>query len=184
MVYLVSLWLPILLSVAAVFVVSSVLHLLFPHHRADYGRVPAEDAMMDALRGIPAGEYMLPCPPNAAAMRDPAYREKRSRGPVAIVRIASPGGPSFGRSLVLWAVFALVVCIFAAYITGRALPAGASHPQVFRFAGATAFAGYSLALMHDSVWNMRPWKTTLTYMADGLVYAVVTGGVFSALWPR
>lgn len=184
MVPLVSLWFPILLAVVVVFIVSSLLHMVLPYHRADYRRLPAEDATMDALRGIPPGEYLMPCPAGPAALRDPAFVEKKNRGPVAILRVAQPGGPPMARNLAMWALYSLVVTLFAAYITSRALPPGSPYHQVFRFAGATAFAGYALALMHDSIWNLRRWKTTLVYMADGLVYALFTAGVLGWLWPR
>lgn len=184
MVPLVSLWLPILLAVVVVFVVSSVLHMVLPFHHTDYRKLPAEDATMDALRGIPPGEYLMPCPAGPGDLRDPAYLEKKNRGPVAILRVAGPGGPPMGKSLAMWAVYSLVVTLFAAYITSRALPPGSPYHQVFRFAGATAFAGYALALMHDSIWNLRRWRTTLVYMADGLVYALLTAGVLGWLWPR
>jgi hypothetical protein len=59
-----SLWLPILVAAVLVFVASAVLHMMFKYHRADYGMVPREDAVMDAPRpfSIPPGDYMLPCP--------------------------------------------------------------------------------------------------------------------------
>jgi hypothetical protein len=49
--------------------------------------------------------------------------------------------------------------------------------------GTTAFAAYSVALMHESIWYGRKWSSTLKSMADGFVYACVTAGVFGWLWP-
>jgi len=40
--------------------------------------------------------------------------------------------------------------VFAAYVAGRALPVGARYLSVFRFVGATAFIGYSVALWQMS----------------------------------
>jgi hypothetical protein len=76
------------------------------------------------------------------------------------------------------------VGVFAAYIAGRALTAESHYLAVFRFAGATAFAGYSLALLQHSVWYRRNWGTTLLSVFDGLVYALLTAGTFGWLWPR
>ena len=61
MVSLTQLWLPILLSAVAVFVASSVIHMVLPWHTSDYPRVPNEDALMDAVRplAIPPGEYII-----------------------------------------------------------------------------------------------------------------------------
>ena len=54
---------------------------------------------------------------------------------------------------------------------------------VFRYAGTTAFLGYALALLHDSIWYHRKWSTTIKHIIDGLIYALLTAGVFGWLWP-
>ena len=61
---------------------------------------------------------------------------------------------------------------------------GTQYLEVFRFAGTTAFAAYSLALAQHSIWYRRNWGATLRSMFDGLVYALLTAGVFGWLWPR
>jgi hypothetical protein len=76
-----------------------------------------------------------------------------------------------------------VVGLFAAYIAGRALPPGAEYLGVFRFAGATAFVGYSLAIWQMSIWYGRAWSITLKSTVDGLIYGLLTAGVFGWLWP-
>jgi hypothetical protein len=89
-----------------------------------------------------------------------------------------------GTSLLLWFLYSVLVSVFAAYIAGRALGPGARYLGVFRFVGATAFMGYSLALLQQSIWYRRNWGTTLKLMVDGLVYGLLTGGTFGWLWPR
>jgi hypothetical protein len=44
-----SLWLPILLSAVAVFVASSIVHMVMPWHKGDYQKVPDEDALRAAV---------------------------------------------------------------------------------------------------------------------------------------
>ena len=78
----------------------------------------------------------------------------------------------------------LVSAVFAAYIAGRALTAESHYLAVFRFAGATAFAGYGLALFQNSIWFKRNWGTTLLSVFDGFLYALLTAGTFGWLWPR
>jgi hypothetical protein len=34
-----------------------------------------------------------------------------------------------------------------------------------------------------SIWYHRSWGTTLRYTVDGLVYALLTAGIFGWLWP-
>ncbi len=91
---------------------------------------------------------------------------------------------SMSRQLVQWFLYAVVVGCFAAYVAGRALPASAPALQVFRFAGVTAFVGYSLALWQMSIWYRRAWTTTIKTTVDGLIYALLTAGAFAWLWPR
>jgi hypothetical protein len=96
----------------------------------------------------------------------------------------SAAKPSMGKSLVLWFLYCVAVEIFAAYIAGQALQAGAPYLSVFRFAGATAFVGYALGLWQNTIWYGRAWTTTLKSNIDGLIYALLTGGAFGWLWPK
>ena len=185
MVSLPSLWMPILLSAVLVFVASSIIHMFLGYHADDYRRLPDEDAATLALRSlnIPPGDYVLPRAESSEAMRSPAYVERLRAGPIVIMTVARGEEPGMGRSLMLWFLFTLLVSLFAAYIAGRALPPGAEYLSAFRFAGTTAFAGYSLALLQHSIWYRRSWRATLLGMFDGLVFALITGGVFGWLWP-
>ena len=70
-----------------------------------------------------------------------------------------------------------------AYVSGRALAPGANYVAVFRFAGTTAFIAYAMALWSDSIWYKRAWSTTAKNTLDGLVYALLTAGLFGWLWP-
>src|SRR5258708_920215 len=45
-----SLWLPVVVSAVAVFIVSSIVHMVLRYHRADYKRLPDEDSVAAALR--------------------------------------------------------------------------------------------------------------------------------------
>jgi len=62
MVSIVSLWLPILLSAAAVFILSSIIHMVLKYHNNDFKALPSEEPVMDDLRkhNIPPGEYHFP----------------------------------------------------------------------------------------------------------------------------
>jgi hypothetical protein len=74
--------------------------------------------------------------------------------------------------------------VFAAYLASRALPPGAPYLEVFRFAGCTAFVGYTLALWQMTIWYRRALGTTIRSTIDGLIYALLTAGVFGWLWPH
>ncbi len=180
-----ALWLPILVSAVVVFIASSILHMLLPFHRNDFGRLQGEDEVAEAMRkaGVKPGDYMLPHCSSPSAMKDPAFIEKMTKGPVAVLTVIPSGAPTMGRELTMWFGYCLLVGVFAAYIAGRALEPGAHYLAVFRFAGATAFVGYSLALIQNSIWYKRAWSTTIKSMIDGLVYGLLTGGTFGWLWP-
>ncbi|MBI4540911.1 MAG: hypothetical protein HY704_15515 [Gemmatimonadetes bacterium] len=185
MVPLMSLWIPILLSAVIVFVASSIIHMVLPYHRTDFGKVPAEDEVRDALRkfSIPSGEYVMPHAASREELKAPEFLEKTKKGPVAFLTVMESGPPSMGKSLVQWFLYCIVVGVFAGYIAGRALAPGSEYLAVFRFAGSTAFVGYALALWQNSIWYKRAWSTTLKSTFDALVYALLTAGTFGWLWP-
>lgn len=186
MVPVTSLWIPILVSAVIVFVVSSIIHMLLPYHRSDYVKIEAEDQLLQAVRDlkIPPGDYVAPHAGSPEKMKDPAFLEKVSKGPLLILTVAPGRTMSMTNELVLWFLYAVVVSVFAAYIAGRALGPGAHYLAVFRFVGASAFMGYALALAQGSIWFRKKWSATLKSAFDGLVYALLTAGAFGWLWPR
>lgn len=186
MVEITSLWLPILLAAVFVFIVSSIIHMVLGYHRSDFGKLPDEAGVMEAVGkfNIPPGDYQMPLCENAQEMRSPEFVEKMKRGPVAVMTVLPNRAPSMGTNLLMWFLYTIIVGIFAAYIASRALRTGANYLEVFRYAGTTAFAGYSLGLLQNSIWFGRSWSATLKSVFDGLVYALVTAGTFGWLWPR
>jgi hypothetical protein len=183
---LAALWLPILVSAVIVFVASSLLHMATPWHKGDYPALPEQDRIQEALRpfSIPPGDYMMPRAQSMEEMRTPEFAEKMSRGPVLVMTVMPSGPMNMTRSLGLWFVYSAVVSLFAAYIAGRALAPGTDYLQVFRFVGATAFIGYSVALWQMTIWYHRGWSLTIKATIDGLIYGLLTAGTFGWLWPR
>ena len=186
MVPVTSLWMPILLSAVIVFLASFIMHMVLTYHRSDWRGVPKQDDVMKTLRpfNIPPGDYMLPHGGGPEAMKDPAFIDRMKAGPVVIMTVLPNGMPSMGQNLALWFLFAVLVSVFSAYLTGRALGPGADYREVFRFAGTVAFVGYSLAQLEQSIWYKRAWSTTIKQLVDGLIYGLLTGGTFGWLWPR
>jgi hypothetical protein len=181
-----ALWLPILLSAVKVFVASSIIHMLLPWHKGDYPKLPKEDKVLDALRpfAIPPGDYMAPRPSSRQDMRSPEFAEKMKKGPVMVLTVLPNGPMAMGRNLILWFLYCGVVTLFAAFVAGSALPAGASHHGVFHFVALTAFIGYSLALWQMSIWYRRAWSSTIKATVDGFIYALLTAFTFVWLWPQ
>ncbi|HTR20701.1 MAG TPA: hypothetical protein VMH88_07595 [Gemmatimonadales bacterium] len=183
---LMLLWLPILVSAVIVFVVSSLIHMVLPWHKDDYPKMPNEEKFMDALRplAIPPGDYMVPRPANREDLRTPEFADKLRKGPVMVVTVLPNGPMAMGSNLVQWFCFCAVVSLFSAYVAGRALPPGSPYLHVFRFAGVTAFVGYSVALWPLSIWFRRAWSITVKATFDGLIYGLLTAGTFGWLWPH
>ena len=184
---LASLWLPIVLSGIFVFILSSVLHMVLTSwHRSDFVHLTNQDAVMNAVRGLnlAPGDYMVPHPTSSEGIKSPEFAERIRKGPRMVFTVLEAGQFSMGRPLALWFLYDLVVSLFAAYIASRAVPPGTSYLEVFRFAGATAFIGYSLALWQSVIWYGRSVSTTVKLTIDGLLFALVTAGTFGWLWPR
>jgi hypothetical protein len=182
MVSLTSLLIPILLSAFFVWIASSIIHMLLGYHNSDFGPVPDEEGARAALR-YPPGDYVVPYSGSMEAMKKPEFAEKMKAGPVVFMTVLPNNRNFMGSALVLWFIYCAVVSLFAAYIAGRALAPGADYLDVFRFAGATAFAGYVLALWQNTIWYRRSATTNLKNTFDGLVYALITAGTFGWLWP-
>lgn len=183
MVPILSLWLPILTAAVLVFVASSLIHMVLKYHASDYGPVPEEPRVAEALRPLEPGQYAIPYASGIKEMNEPEYQEKMTRGPVALLTIVQRGPNKMGGTLAAWFGFALVVSIVAAYVTGRAVGPGADYTSVFRFAGTAAFIAYGLGHWPESIWFGRPWSTTLKNTVDGIIYALLTAGAFGWLWP-
>ena len=186
MVPLTSLWAPILLSAVIVFFASFVIHMVLTYHRNDYGQVPSEDAVMDALRkfAIPPGDYFLPRAGSPAEMKTPEYKAKVEKGPLVVMTVMGRGDYAMGKRLVQWFLYCVVVGAFAGLVAGHALGPQTGYRRVFHFVGAVAFAGYALGLLQNSIWYSRKWSSTAKAMIDGLLYALLTAGTFGWLWPR
>ena len=186
MVSLASLWLPIVLSAVAVFFVSFLLHMVLKYHTSDFARLPNEDAVGDALRAanVPPGDYMMPHGGGPEAMKDPAFVAKMERGPVAVMTVMAGRKPTMGAELTGWFVYLLIISVVAAYVASRAVSPGADYLEVFRFAGTTAFVAHGLGQWPDTIWYKRKVSTSVKNTIDGLIYALVTAGVFGWLWPN
>jgi hypothetical protein len=183
---LVSLWAPILLSAVILFLASWLLHMMLGHHRSDLSQLPQEDAILDALRAaqVAPGDYMAPYIASPAQMRDPQFLEKKRRGPTVVATLTGGGEFSMGTALAQWFIYLLVILLISAYVASRTLAAGAPYLAVFRVVGTVAFMGLAMGQPHQSIWWRRRWSSTIKYMFDGLVYALLAAGVFGWLWPH
>ena len=185
MMSLTTLWLPIVLSAVVVFIASSVIHMVLKYHNSEYRKLPNEEKLLDSMRAenVDPGFYAFPHCGNAKEMGSPEMKEKYKKGPCGTLNVIPTGPPAMGKKLVGWFIYCLVVGFFAAYLASRTLAPGTHYLQVFRVVGCVSFMGYGFAYLSDAVWNMKPWSMSLKHLFDGLVYGLLTAGVFGWLWP-
>jgi hypothetical protein len=180
-----ELWLPILLSAVGVFVAAFLAHMVIPHHKGDWNKLPNEDGFLEAVRSgsVAAGQYMFPF----CDMKDFKDEEKKKRyaaGPHGVV-VVWPGMPNMGKNLVLTFIFYLVVgfCVgYVATLAFRGNPA-VDYMQVFRVTGTVAILSYCLGAIPGTIWFGHSWRAQFMYIIDGVVYALITAGFFGWLWP-
>lgn len=184
MVALTALWLPILLSAIAIFGVSSVIHMILPWHKSDFRRFASEEEVLSALRkfDLAPGDYAAPMPDSTADLASAEYRAKVERGPQIVMTVMSPGN-SMGVNLIKWFIYLVVVGVFVAYVTGAMLGPGADYMDVFRLTSTVAFAGFALGIWQNWIWYSRDLGAVFRSTIDGLIYALLTGGIFGWLWP-
>ena len=182
---LLSLLIPIVVSAVFVFIASSIIHMATPFHKNDLKKFPNEDDVTNAMRGLGLrpGDYAMPKADSMKEMSSPEFIAKMKAGPVAFITVRPAGEVSMTGNLVQWFLYSIVVSIFAAYVAGISLAPGAEYLKVFQIVGAVAFTGYALALPQSSIWWSKSWGATIRSMIDGLIYGLLTAGVFGWLWP-
>lgn len=184
MVPLLDLWMPIVLSAVAVFIASSIVWMALPHHKSDYKKVTNEDRLLDTVRECTsgAGSYYFPWCKGAADLKDPAVKARFEKGPWGMITVWGKQ-PNMGASLGIWFVYLLLVSFVTAYLSATALPYSASFMSVFRFSATGAGLAYAIANIPSGVWKGEPWPAVIKHVIDGVVYALITGGIFAWLWP-
>lgn len=183
---LLSLWLPILLSAVVVFVISSLVHMVFKWHAGDYTALANEDAVRAAIRaGNPApGRYVMPHCKEMKEMGSEAMLQKYREGPVAHFTIGPSGVPNMGKYLGTWFAWTLVVEAVAAFIAVRVY--GVDHGfgrAAAKLIGAITFIGFGFGTVQESIWSMRPWASSAKYLLDAALYGIGSAFVFLWLWP-
>ncbi len=183
MVTLPMLWLPILISAVIVFIAGNILWMALPFwHAKDYGRIDNPKPILDGLASVASGQYILPWMDRKTTTAE--QFAEMGKGPGAVMFVRNPSAFSFPRLIGLYFLYTVMIAIFVAYITSRTRPAGTEYLEVFRVSGTAAFLAYGLRGIPDSIWYGKPWKVTFKELIDGLIFGLLTGGVFGWLWPN
>lgn len=181
-------WLPIIVSAVGIFVASSLIHMVFKWHNADYKRFPNEDEIRAAIRAgntQGGGEYMLPYCASPKDAGTPEMQQKFKEGPIGLLMIQPPGVvPSMGKPLILWFVFTLAVSAIIGYVAYKAILVPDTWGQVARLTGGLAFLAYACGGIQYGIWMGKPWGSVAKDVLDAAIYAAITGCVFAWLWTR
>ncbi|HWA28181.1 MAG TPA: hypothetical protein VG734_21195 [Lacunisphaera sp.] len=181
----VSLWLPILLSAVVVFIISSLVHMVFKWHASDYNSLANEDAVRDAIRAGNAapGRYVLPHCREMKDMAGEAMKKKYQDGPVGHLTIIPNGQPALGKYLGMWFLLCLLVSATVAVLASRLIPLDhALARSAAKLAFAVSFVAYGYGTIQESIWWGRPWSGSAKNLLDALLYALGTAAVFLWLW--
>ena len=181
-----QLWLPIICSSVAVFVLSSLVHMVLKWHNTDYRKLTNEDEVRAAIqRTDPApGQYVVPHYGDMKAMQTAEAQQRYKDGPVGFVVLRARGVPNMGQSLALWFLYSAAIAIFAGYLASRSLPPTSTFAGVFRMVATITFLAYGGGSVQSGIWMGKPWGSVAKDLLDAAIYAAATGAVFGALWPH
>ena len=174
----------ILASSVVVFVASSITHMILPHHKKDWSKLPDEEELLEFIRSknVPRGQYMFPACDDWNELKDPEKLKHYKAGPHGTVRVWA-GVPNMGRNLGLTFLSYIIIGVCVAYLGTMALPTGSSFMLVFRFTGTAAVMAYTFGYIGDTIWYGQPLKPFLHDLADSIVFGLITGVVFALMWP-
>ncbi len=179
--FLTALWLPIVVSSVVLFFASAVAWMFMPHHRNDYAKLGSEEKFITLVRDlhVPVGRYMFPYCTHQEA-NDSEMKRKFKEGPSGTLTVL--GHVNMGANVACTFVFFLIVNVCLAYLFWFALAGSdTSFLRVFRIAGTAGILTYTVAAIPNDIWFKRPAWTNIL---DGIVYGLIVGLIFAAMWPR
>jgi len=177
-------WLPVIVTAVAIFIASSLIHMVFKWHNSDYKKLGNEDDVRAVIRaGSPApGLYILPHCADMKDMAGEAMQKKYIEGPVAMLTVRPSGSPGMGKPLVLWFVLSLAIAAIAACMAAGAYPGKANAHPAAHLAAVITFLAYYIGSVQMAIWMGKTWSSVGKDLLDSIIYAVVTGLVFAWLW--
>jgi hypothetical protein len=176
-----NLWLPIVVSGVVVFIASFLAWMVLPHHRSDWSKLPDEEGFQKSLGdlNVAPGDYMFPGHESPQEMKSPEFQQKWQAGPRGLLSVW-PAAPNMGLQIGKTFVFYLLASFTIGYLASMGLQRGDRGGTVFRVVATSALVAYCFALFPGAIWFRRH---LLKDVLDGVAYALLTGLVFTLLWP-
>lgn len=189
--FLTQLWLPILLSAAAVWFLSALFWMAVGHHNKDMQGLPNEKAFIDFIKAhnIKPGNYGFPdfqkCKTLSKEERESQIKEMRAGSPMGLLRVWTPF--NMARNMILTFVTCLVVSVLIAYLGAAAMGFGAGGQpfgKVFQVTGTAGVLAYCFASIPNDIWFQKSPRAMAMCFIDGIVFGLATGAIFAAMWPK
>lgn len=179
----VQLWLPIIASAVAVWMLAAMAWTALPHHKGDFSKLAGEDALMDALRpmNIPPGNYMFPKCSHKEA-QSPEFKAKWERGPAGTLSVW-PSTMNMAKPMILSFLVYLAASVLIAYVGSMTLPAGTGFSKVFQVLGTAGVLAYCFGGLPQGIWFRAYPRAMVACFIDGVVFGLATGAIFAWLWP-
>lgn len=185
MAMMLALWLPVLATAVAIFIVSSLVHMVFKWHLPDYRRLANEDEVRVAINaGQPGpGQYVLPHCSDMKQMQGEAMQGKYREGPVGYLLLRQPGPPAMGKALLHWFLFSLAIATCAGILAAQVYGFGGAGHGPGHLVGVVSFLAYASGQVQDGIWKAQPWRSVMMYLLDALLYGTASALCFWWLWP-
>lgn len=183
--FLTSLWLPILVSAAAVWVYSAISWMMLPHHRKDHVGLPDEDRFLAMLRelNLPPATYSFPHCGDHRQAKDPAFMEKWKTGPAGMLNVWRPN-VSMGANMIKTFAVLLLISAMAAYLGWAAMGPGAPFGKVMQLLATAGVLAFTTASLPTAIWFQTSRNAVISCIIDGVVQGLILGAVFAWLWPK
>ena len=179
--FVTDLWLPILIGTVVLWFLSFLAWAILPHHFGDRTRIANEDGLMDYLKEVPPGNYFFPYCGSSKEQSDKAYMDRYTTGPRGTLNIYTM--PNMASNMLRTILYFFITVFTVAYISHVACPPGdaaTTFMKVFRIVGTIAVLTYGSSGALNRIWfTERMW----THILDGVVYGIVLGLIFAAMWP-
>jgi len=186
--FLIALWIPILLSAAAVWFISMIFGMALPHHKQDWIGLPTssdEDGFMDYLRksGIRPGNYLFPHFRSSEQLKSAKVEKALAEGPVGHLSVWKTP-VTMGDKMVGSFIVHLVVCTLIAYLARVALPGSAAFAKVFQIVATAGILAYSFSFIPNALWFGAYKRTIVASIFDGIICGLAIGAIFAWRWPH
>jgi hypothetical protein len=185
--FLSHLWLPILVSAAAVWFASALAWMAVGHHKEDSLPLPNEQEVIDTVKrwNLSPGEYMFPdfrrCKGMSKEEKKTMY-ENMQKNPMGLFRVW--GKISMGGNMLWTFVVFLLASAMIGYLGWAALPhARDSFGHIFQVLGTAGILAYCFASFPNDIWFQRSKRAMAMCAIDGVVFGLITGAIFAWLWP-